>query len=432
MVLRIVDVKNVQLDVRKFRRAHATFSDDIIKKTSDIITAVQKTGDRALLKYTQEFEGVELKTLRVTEDEIKSAFKKVTSMQLRSIHAMSQRLIKFETILLNHLSDIESRFDRVKVTRLLRPIESVGCYVPGGKARYPSTLLMCCTPANVAGVERLVVLTPPRKDGSIDPLTLVAADICGVQEIYKVGGAHGIAALAFGTKSIRKVDKIVGPGGIFVTTAKNMVSNKVAIDMIAGPTELLIFADSRSHPRLVALDLISQSEHSNDTLCGMVTTSRRMAIRVKEEINMLIRSKEGVRRREIVTQSLNENGFIAVCKRESAAIDFINEFAPEHLEVMTVNASSVVQKIRSAGLILLGDYTPSAASDYCIGSNHVLPTLGFAKSRAGLSVLDFLKMISCIELNGRDLRKIESCVREITTAEGLFNHYKAVEGRFLK
>lgn len=432
MVLRIVDVKNVQLDVRKFRKAHATFSDDIIKKTSDIITAVQKTGDRALLKYTQEFEGVELKTLKVTEDEIKSAFKKVTSMQLRSIHAMSQRLIKFETILLNHLSDIESRFDRVKVTRLLRPIESVGCYVPGGKARYPSTLLMCCTPANVAGVERLVVLTPPRKDGSVDPLTLVAADICGVQEIYKVGGAHGIAALAFGTESIRKVDKIVGPGGIFVTTAKNMVSNKVAIDMIAGPTELLIFADSRSHPRLVALDLISQSEHSNDTLCGMVTTSRRMAIRVKEEINMLIRSKAGVRRREIVTQSLNENGFIAVCKRESAAIDFINEFAPEHLEVMTVNASSVVQKIRSAGLILIGDYTPSAASDYCIGSNHVLPTLGFAKSRAGLSVLDFLKMISCIELNGRDLRKIESCVREITTAEGLFNHYKAVEGRFLK
>lgn len=166
------------------------------------------------------------------------------------------------------------------------------------------------------------MLTPPRKDGSIDPLTLVAADICGVQEIYKVGGAHGIATLAFGTESIRKVDKIVGPGGIFVTTAKNMVSNKVAIDMIAGPTELLIFADSRSHPRLVALDLISQSEHSNDTLCGMVTTSRRMAIRVKEEINMLIRSKEGVRRREIVTQSLNENGFIAVCKRESAAYRF--------------------------------------------------------------------------------------------------------------
>jgi histidinol dehydrogenase len=432
MVLRIVDVKNVQLDVRKFRKAHATFSDDIIKKTSAIITSVQKTGDRALLKYTQEFDGVELKTLRVTEDEIKSAFKKVTSMQLRSIHAMSQRLIKFESNLLNHLSGIESRFDRVKVRRLLRPIESVGCYVPGGKARYPSTLLMCCTPANVAGVERLVVLTPPRKDGSVDPLTLVAADICGVEEIYKVGGAHGIAALAFGTESIRKVDKIVGPGGIFVIAAKNMVSNKVAIDMIAGPTELLIFADSKSHPRLVALDLISQSEHSNDTLCGMVTTSRRMAMRVKEEINTLIRSKEGVRRREIVTQSLNENGFIAVCKRESTAIDFINEFAPEHLEVMTVNASSVVQKIRSAGLILIGDYTPSAASDYCIGSNHVLPTLGFAKSRAGLSVLDFLKMISCIELNGRDLRKIESCVREITTAEGLFNHYKAVEGRFLK
>jgi histidinol dehydrogenase len=320
----------------------------------------------------------------------------------------------------------------MKITRLFRPIESVGCYVPGGRARYPSTLLMCCTPANVARVKRLVVISPPRKDGSIDPLTLVAADICKVQEVYKLGGAQGIAALAFGTESIRKVDKIVGPGGIFVTAAKNMVSDRVAIDMVAGPTELLVYADSKSHPRLVALDLISQSEHSNDTLCGVVTTSRRLAMRVKDEINMLIRSKEGVLRRDIITQSLGKNGFVAICKRESDAIDFINEFAPEHLEVMTVNASSVVKKIRSAGLILIGTYTPSAASDYCLGSNHVLPTLGFAKSRAGLSVLDFLKMISYVELNGNDLKKIVSCVREITTAEGLFNHYKAVEGRFLK
>jgi histidinol dehydrogenase len=368
----------------------------------------------------------------VSEDEISSAFKKVTSMQLRSIHAMRQRLIKSESDLLDHLNNIESRFDQLKVTRLLRPVESVGCYVPGGKARYPSTLLMCCTPANVAGVKRLVVLTPPQKDGSIDPLTLVAAEICRVREVYKLGGAQGIAALAFGTKSIRKVDKIVGPGGIFVTAAKTMVSNKVATDMVAGPTELLIFADSKSNPRLVALDLISQSEHSKDTLCGMVTTSRHMAMRVSEAINELIRSKEGVQRRDIVTESLKENGFIAVCKRESDAIEFINEFAPEHLEVMTVNASSVVKKIRSAGLILIGEYTPSAASDYCLGSNHVLPTLGFAKSRAALSVLDFLKMISCIELDRGGLEKIESCVKEITTAEGLFNHYKAVEGRFLR
>jgi histidinol dehydrogenase len=291
---------------------------------------------------------------------------------------------------------------------------------------------MCCTPAIVAGVKRLVVITPPRKDGSIDPLTLVAADICKVQEVYKLGGAQGIAALAFGTESIRKVDKIVGPGGIFVTAAKNMVSHRVAIDMVAGPTELLVFADSKSHPRLVAIDLISQSEHSSDTLCGVVTTSRRMAMRVKEEINKLIRSKDGILRGDIISQSLNENGFVAICKRESDAIDFINEFAPEHLEIMTVNAGSVVKKIRSAGLILIGKYTPSAASDYCLGSNHVLPTLGFAKSRAGLSVMDFLKMISCIELNAKELKKIESCVREITTAEGLFNHYKAVEGRFLK
>lgn len=430
--MRIVDVKNAQSDVAKFRKSHVTLSDSIIKKTSDIIRSVVESGDRALLRYTKEFEGVELKTLRVSEDEIRTAYEIITSSQLRSIHAMRKRLMKFESNLLDHLNGIESRFDRIKVTRLLRPIENVGCYVPGGKARYPSTLLMCCTPANVAGVKRLVVITPPQRDGSIDPLTLVAADICKVHEVYKIGGAQGIAALAFGTKSIRKVDKIVGPGGIFVTAAKNMVSDRVAIDMVAGPTELLVFADSKSHSRLVALDLISQSEHSSDTLCGVVTTSRRMAMRVKEEINMLIRSKEGVLRRDIIARSLNENGFIAICKGESAAIDFINEFAPEHLEIMTVNAESVVKKIRSAGLILVGNYTPSAASDYCLGSNHVLPTLGFARSRAALSVLDFLKIISCIELTGKNLKKIESCVREITTAEGLFNHYKAVEGRFLK
>lgn len=430
--MRIVDVKNAQSDAAKFRKSHVTLSDSIIKKTSDIIRSVEESGDRALLRYTKEFEGVELKTLRVSEDEIRTAYEIITSSQLRSIHAMQKRLMKFELNLLDHLNGIESRFDRIKVTRLLRPIENVGCYVPGGKARYPSTLLMCCTPANVAGVKRLVVITPPQRDGSIDPLTLVAADICKVHEVYKIGGAHGIAALAFGTKSIRKVDKIVGPGGIFVTAAKNMVSDRVAIDMVAGPTELLVFADSKSHSRLVALDLMSQSEHSSDTLCGVVTTSKRMAMRVKEEINMLIRSKEGVLRRDIIAQSLNENGFIAICKGESAAIDFINEFAPEHLEIMTVNTESVVKKIRSAGLILVGNYTPSAASDYCLGSNHVLPTLGFARSRAALSVLDFLKIISCIELTGKNLKKIESCVREITTAEGLFNHYKAVEGRFLK
>lgn len=422
----------MQLDVAKFRKTHVTLSDNVIRKTSDIIASVEKSGDSALLKYTQEFEAVKLKTLKVSEEEIRSAFRKITSSQLRSMHEMRNRLIKLESNLLDHVRGIESRFDQLKITRLLRPIENVGCYVPGGKARYPSTLLMCCTPANVAGVRRLVVITPPQKDGSIDPLTLVAADICNVKEVYKLGGAHGIAALALGTESIRKVDKIVGPGGIYVTAAKNIVSDRVAIDMVAGPTELLIFADSNSHPRLVALDLISQSEHSNNTICGVVTTTRRMALRIKKEIDMLVSGDHDLLRRDIVMQSLKENGFIAICNRESVAVDFINEFAPEHLEVMTRNAGSVVNKIRSAGLILIGKNTPSAASDYCLGSNHVLPTLGFAKSRAGLSVLDFLKMISCIELNGKGLKKIEPCIREITTAEGLYNHYKAIEGRFLK
>jgi histidinol dehydrogenase len=432
MALRIVHVKDVLLDVRKFRKIRSNISDDLFQKTSSILSTVERMGDSALMKYTQELDGVKLASLRVSEDEIRSAFRNVSNIQLRSIHTIRNRLIKSESDLINRLSGIVSRYDRITLRRLLKPIESVGCYVPGGKARYPSTLLMCCTPANVAGVKRLVVLTPPQKDGSIDPLTLVAADICGVQEIYKLGGAQGIAALAYGTESIEKVDKIVGPGGIFVTTAKTMVSSRVAIDMVAGPTELLILADSKADPRLVALDLISQSEHSDDTLCGLVTTSKRMAKRVRDEVIMMIRNKDGVQRSDIVSRSLNENGFIALCKSDSTAIDFINEFAPEHLELMTTKARSIVGKISSAGLILIGKHSPSAASDYCLGSNHVLPTLGFAKSRAALSVLDFLKIINCIELTGRELKKIESCVREITVAEGLNNHYKAVEGRFLK
>jgi histidinol dehydrogenase len=429
MVLKIVDVENVQLDVRKIRRKPSGISEDLVKKTSSIISAVEKLGDRALIDYTYELDGVKLKSLRVSEDEIESALRKVDSMQMESINVIRSRLIRSESDLLDRLSGIKSRYDRMTMTRLIKPIESVGCYVPGGIARYPSTLLMCCIPANVAGVKRLVVLTPPQKDGTVDPLTLVAATICGVQEIYKLGGAQGIAALACGTESIKKVDKIVGPGGIFVTTAKTLVSHRVATDMVAGPTELLILADSKSDPRLVALDLISQSEHSIDTQCGMVTTSKRMARRVREEVMMILR-RNGVLRRDIIVQSLKKNGFIALCKKKSTAIDFVNEFAPEHLEIMTVDARSIVKDIQSAGLILVGEYTPSAASDYCLGSNHVLPTLGFAKSRAALSVLDFIKMISCIELRGAGLREIESCVKAITAAEGLNNHYKAVKGRF--
>jgi histidinol dehydrogenase len=392
---------------------------------------VAKYGDSALIDYTEKFDGVRLNSLKVTDEEIKKAYNNVTTEQVHSIKIMKERLIIGEKVLLKRLRGIVMSSDGVKVQRIVRPVSSVGCYIPGGKARYPSSMVMCAIPAKVAGVKRVVALSPPLRDGTVDPLTLVAADICDVDEFYKVGGAHGIMALAFGTPTISKVSKIVGPGGIFVTIAKILASSKVSIDMIAGPTELLIYADSKADPKLIAFDLISQSEHSYDTLCGLVTTSKEFAGQVKNTLQSIL-EKSTIERVDIVKRSLEENGFIAVCKNESAAVEFINELAPEHLEIIATNARSVSKNITSAGLVLIGKYTPSSASDYCLGSNHVLPTSGFSKSRASLSVLDFVKIVNTVQATKLGLKKVEPVVKQISMAEGLMNHYEAIRERFKK
>jgi histidinol dehydrogenase len=285
---------------------------------------------------------------------------------------------------------------------------------------------MCAVPAKVAGVKRVVAISPPRKDSTIDPLTLVTADICGVDEFYKAGGAHGIAALAYGTQSIKKVNKIVGPGGMFVTGAKLIASSNVSTDMIAGPTELLIYADGTANPRLIAVDLISQAEHSMDTVCGLVTTSNKLASQVQEHVESIV---QNITRLDIVKSSLQKNGFITICKNNDACIEFVNEFAPEHLEIMCKNPESIAKKVDSAGIVLVGQYAPSSASDYCLGSNHVLPTLGFAKSRASLSVLDFIRIVNKVKVTKAGLAQVDIAINEIASAEGLLNHYKAVRAR---
>jgi histidinol dehydrogenase len=285
---------------------------------------------------------------------------------------------------------------------------------------------MCAVPAKVAGLKRVVALSPPRKDGTIDPLTLVAADICRVDEFYKVGGAQGIAALAYGTQSIKPVNKIVGPGGMFVTAAKLIASATVSTDMVAGPTELLIYADASADSQLIAVDLISQAEHSTDTVCGLVTTSDKLASEVQKQVESIIKN---ITRSDIVKKSLENNGFIVICRNESSCIEFVNEFAPEHLEIMCKYADAIAKKIDSAGLVLIGPYAPSSASDYSLGSNHVLPTLGFGKSRASLSVLDFVKIVNKVKVNKSGLAKVDRSIREITSAEGLLNHYEAVKAR---
>jgi histidinol dehydrogenase len=430
-LIKTIVIIDSRSDVAKLRNSISSISDDLFQKTKSIMDDVAKYGDSALIDYTEKFDGVRLNSLKVTDEEIKKAYNNVTTEQVHSIKIMKERLIMGEKVLLKRLRGIVMSSHGVRVQRIVRPVSSVGCYIPGGKARYPSSMVMCAIPAKVAGVKRVVALSPPLRDGTVDPLTLVAADICDVDEFYKVGGAHGIMALAFGTPTISKVSKIVGPGGIFVTIAKILASSKVSIDMIAGPTELLIYADSKADPKLIAFDLISQSEHSYDTLCGLVTTSKEFAVQVTRTLQSIL-EKSTINRADIVKRSLEENGFIAVCKNESAAVEFINELAPEHLEIIATNARTVSKNITSAGLVLIGKYTPSSASDYCLGSNHVLPTSGFSKSRASLSVLDFVKIVNTVQATKLGLKKVEPVVKQISMAEGLTNHYEAVRERFKK
>ncbi len=427
-MIKTIIVKNAKSDAENLRNSSNIISDELIQRTKGIMEDVEKYGDSAIIDYEEKFDGVRLNSLKVTDEEMKEAYNKVTKKQIQSIKMIRNRLIKTEISLFKQLHKISLSSYGVKIQRMIQPISSVGCYIPGGKARYPSTMVMCAVPAKVAGVNRIVAISPPLKDGTIDPLTLVSAEICGVNEFYKIGGAQGIAALTFGTQSISKVNRIVGPGGIFVSIAKTLASTRVSIDMVAGPTELVIYADAKADARIIAIDIISQAEHSYDTFCGLVTTSKDVAIQVNAEIQSIL-NNNSISRIDIVRRSLVENGFIAICKNEYSAIDFINEVAPEHLEIMARNARTISTKITSAGLILIGSFTPSSASDYCLGTNHVLPTSGFGQARSSLSVLDFIKIVNKVEATRSGLKKVESKVREIALAEGLMNHYEAIKER---
>lgn len=410
-----------------YLRKIAAIQDSFLEDTKVIMRDVAEHGDSAVFSYTSKFDGARLDALRVSEEEMRQAYAQVTKDQIIAVRLMKQRLVKSELAILKRLKGmVISSSEGIRIDRIVKPITSVGCYIPGGKARYPSTVVMCAVPAKVASVKRIVALSPPRKDGTIDPLTLVAADICRVDEFYKIGGAQGIAALTYGTQSIRPVSKIIGPGGMFVTAAKIVASATVSTDMIAGPTELLIYADATADPYLIAVDLISQAEHSTDTICGLVTTSDKLSLEVQKQVESITRR---ITRSDIVKKSLENNGFIAICRTETACIEFANEFAPEHLEIICKHADSVAKKIDSAGLILIGQYAPSSASDYSLGSNHVLPTLGFGKSRASLSVLDFVKIVNKVKVNKSGLSKVDRSIKEITSAEGLLNHYEAVKAR---
>jgi histidinol dehydrogenase len=288
---------------------------------------------------------------------------------------------------------------------------------------------MTAVPAKVAGVKRVVVCSPPTAQGTINPLILVAVDICEVDEVYKVGGVQAIAALAYGTKTIKPVKKIVGPGSKYVTAAKVLVSQDVAIDMPAGPSEVLVLADETANPKLVAADMVSQAEHGADSVAGLVTTSEKFAGDVVTQLEKLAALAE---RGEIVKASLSAYGFIITCKSVDEMVSLANTFAPEHLEIVTYNPMEIAEKITSAGVILIGPYSPVALSDYGSGTNHVLPTGGFGRSFSGLSVFDFMRRVNIVESTQDGLKKVKDSIKVLTDAENLPNHYKAVEARFQK
>jgi len=415
-LIKILQVRNVDSFVESRRQKT---SEKDIHTVLAILEDVRKNGDAAVKKYEQKFNGRKTTSLRVSEKEINK--EKITEAQFDALRTSALRVSITQRRLKKGLIGSVSKLQGISFI----PITSVGCYVPGGQARYPSSAIMSAITAAEAGVKRIVITSPPGPDGKIDPMTITVAKKCGA-EIYKVGGAQAIGALAYGTKSIPKVDKIVGPGGKFVSIAKLIVSEQTSIDMIAGPTELGILADATADPELVALDLISQAEHSNDTMCFVITTSKTVAKQIQKSLEKLI---PDVERSAIVKQSISKNGFIAVCKNQKEVIDLANKIAPEHMELMVKNAKILSKSITGPGLVLVGDNTPSSASDYLLGTNHILPTNGFGRTRGGLSVLDFLKLQTVVETKKSELSEISDKLKILTDAEGLPNHYKAVERR---
>ncbi|HHT9125830.1 MAG TPA: histidinol dehydrogenase [Candidatus Brocadiia bacterium] len=393
---------------------------------SRIVSDIKEKGDDALLFYTEKLDGVPLspEDIRVKESEIEEAYNNVTSAFINAIRKARENIRRFQKhIYQEEITCLE--LEDLSLGVRYGAIEKVGIYIPGGTASYPSTVLMNAVPAKVAGVKKIEMVTPPRKDGTVSPERLVAANEVGVDEIYKIGGAHAIAALAFGTKTIPKVDKIVGPGNIFVTLAKREVFGYVGIDILAGPSEVLIIADDTANPEYVASDLLSQAEH-NPGLPVLVTTSEGLASKVKREVSKQL---DTLSKRDLIKESLDRYGLIIVAKDISEVVDISNELAPEHLQIMVKNPEAVLNDIKNAGAIFIGEFSPVAVGDYIAGPSHVLPTGGTARFFSGLSVNDFLKKTSIISYNKKALKGAANEIITIAESEGLDAHAQSVKIR---
>ena len=397
-------------------------------QVQEIVDGVKERGDEALFAYTEKFDGAKVSAdnIRVTEEEIEAAMAQVPEELLAVMKTSMENIRRYHEKQKRN-SWFDARPDGTILGQKMTPLDSVGVYVPGGKAAYPSSVLMNIIPAQVAGVERIVMVTPPGKDGSVNPVTLTAAHLAGATEVFRAGGAQAVAALAFGTASIPRVRKIVGPGNIFVALAKKAVYGHVSIDSIAGPSEILVIADEKANPRYVAADLLSQAEHDQLASAILVTPSMELAKEVSRQAQEMT---ERLSRRDIIQASLDNYGYILVVENMKEAIQAANEIASEHLEILTDNPFEVMTKIRNAGAIFMGPYSSEPLGDYFAGPNHVLPTNGTAKFFSPLNVDDFVKKSSIIYYSREALKEASQDIETFAKAEQLTAHANSIHVRF--
>jgi len=401
--------------------------DSMLLHVGRIVRDVARDGDDAVIRYTKRFDRVHLTRdrMKVREREINEALSKLTENEINALKKAIKNIERF------HKAQLKVSFSvriasGVRAGRAVRPLASVGIYAPGGTASYPSSVLMCVVPARIAGVEKILVCSPPARDGDVDPKTVAAAKLAGATDLFRVGGPQAIAAMAYGTQTIQRVDKIVGPGNLFVTAAKILVRTKVAIDFPAGPSEVLILADETADPKSIALDLIAQTEHDPSAVGMLMTTSKRIARAVFEMIDEELKS---LPRRRIVKAALARTGLIILVKSLDRAVSYVNLIAPEHLEIMTRDSLRVFNRIRNAGAVFLGKHSPTALGDYCAGTNHVLPTGGYARMYSALSVGDFLKTIEFLQCTKQGVINLKETATTLAIMEGLEGHARSIASR---
>jgi len=424
-VVRTRIIRLTSRDVRETARAlrEKTAAEPSVKRAAQkIVLDVKKHGDSAIRRWSHRLDGTGLRSFAATKREIGIASAKVSSEERRALAFVAERLRSQVMQDLRMIRPFASRRSGVRIRRVLQPFDNVGCYVPGGRVAYPSSLIMSAVLAKTAGVARTVVCSPPLTDGTVNPLVACAALLCDVDEVYKLGGAQAIAAMAYGTESIVPVDKIVGPGGPYVLAAKQIVSSDVAIDLPAGPTELLVVAFGEFNEFFVARDLVAQAEHSSWSICGFVTDSTSNARRVISALSRVLAEKG---EREIARKALERSFFVCTAEKLKDATKFANTFAPEHVQLMG-SAKEIEGDIKTCGLLLVGDYSPSAVTDYSAGSNHILPTGGLARSYSGLSVWDFMRRVEIVNCTRSGLQSIGPSAIVLARAEGLDNHALAI------